>query len=90
MRALPIVCCLCALLSGCATSPSISVLGAYFPDWLFCMAGAMFATALIHAGLRASGRLKQPERPGSLTLPLAYFALTVILALTGWLLFFQN
>lgn len=76
-----------ALLSGCATSPSIGVLGAFFPDWLFCIVGAIVATTMVHAGLRATGRL---VRPGGLTLPLAYLALTVTLALTGWLIFFQN
>lgn len=75
------------LLSGCATAPSIGVLGAFFPDWLFCIVGAIVGTALIHAALRASGRLQQP---GELTLPLAYSALTAILALTSWLIFFQN
>ena len=75
------------LLSGCATAPSIGVLGAFFPDWLFCIVGAIVGTALIHAALRATGRLRQP---GELTLPLAYSALTVILALSGWLIFFQN
>jgi hypothetical protein len=77
----------CALLGGCATSPSIGVLGAFFPDWLFCMVGAIVVTALIHAGLRAAGLLRHP---GRLTLPVAYSALTVTLALVGWLIFFQN
>ncbi|MEM5430265.1 YtcA family lipoprotein [Cupriavidus oxalaticus] len=76
-----------ALLSGCATSPSIGVLGAFFPDWLFCIAGAIVGTALIHAALRASGRFKLSGEP---TLPLAYAALTAILALSGWLIFYQN
>ncbi|RDK11440.1 hypothetical protein DN412_03485 [Cupriavidus lacunae] len=75
------------LLSGCATAPSIGVLGAYFPDWLFCIVGAIVGTALVHTALRAAGRLPQP---GELTLPLAYSALTAILALSGWLVFFQN
>lgn len=77
----------CALLGGCATSPSIGLLGAFFPDWLFCFAGALIATASIHTGLRATGMLRQP---GRFALPAAYSALTVTLALIGWLLFFQN
>ena len=78
---------LCALLGGCATAPSIGVLGAYFPDWLFCIVGAIAGTALVHAALRATGRVRPSGTP---FLPLAYGALTVILALTGWLIFFQN
>ena len=77
----------CALLGGCATSPSVGVLGAFFPDWLFCMVGAIVVTALIHAGLRAAGLLRHP---GRLMLPVVYSALTMTLALVGWLIFFQN
>jgi hypothetical protein len=75
------------LLSGCAVAPSVGVLGAFFPDWLFCVVGAIAGTALIHAALRATGRLQQP---GELTLTVAYSALTAVLALAGWLVFFQN
>ncbi|HDS1775803.1 TPA: hypothetical protein QEM49_000264 [Pseudomonas putida] len=32
---------LCALVDGCSTVPSINVFGAYFPDWLFCIMGAI-------------------------------------------------
>jgi hypothetical protein len=87
MKALAAVSIPCALLSGCATAPSIGVLGAFFPDWLFCIVGAIAGTALIHAALHATGWLKPS---GKATLPLAYCALTVILALGGWLIFFQN
>ncbi|WP_243736767.1 MULTISPECIES: YtcA family lipoprotein [unclassified Cupriavidus] len=77
----------CAMLGGCATAPSIGVLGAYFPDWLFCIVGAIAGTAVLHAILRATGRVLPSGTP---FLPLAYGALTVVLALTGWLIFFQN
>ena len=87
MKPLVLVSSLGTLLSGCATAPSIGVLGAFFPDWLFCIVGAIAGTALIHAALRATGRL---PRSGELTLPLAYSATTAILALCGWLIFFQN
>ena len=85
--ALPMVSLLCTMLSGCATAPSIGVLGAYFPDWLFCIVGAIAGMAVLHAALRAMGRVTPS---GASFLPLAYGALTVILALTGWLIFFQN
>ncbi|HET6554202.1 MAG TPA: YtcA family lipoprotein [Dyella sp.] len=77
----------CGLLAGCATAPSISVLGAFFPDWLFCIVGAVVVTGLVHKTLRARGLLRQPDE---WTLPLAYFALTITLALIGWLIFFKN
>jgi hypothetical protein len=75
------------LLGGCATTPSINVLGAYFPDWMFCIVGAILATMGIHAALRASGRL---VNPGRLTLPITHAALITALALVGWLIFFKN
>lgn len=80
------VTCLSILLSGCATTPSISVLGAYFPDWLFCIVGAIAVTCGIHVLLRG-GRLVRFEPR---YLPFAYAALTSALALCGWLIFFQN
>ncbi|KJZ49450.1 YtcA family lipoprotein [Pseudomonas fluorescens] len=86
MRSPAILFLLCALLGGCSTVPSINVLGAYFPDWLFCIVGAIVATGVVHAALRAAGLLRQLQ---GLTLPLAYSSLTVSLALIGWLTFFQ-
>lgn len=77
----------CALLGGCATAPSINVLGAYFPDWMFCIIGAIVAASFLQHLLRAKGIV---GRPGGLIASLAYFALTTILSLTGWLAFFNN
>ncbi|MBP6365879.1 MAG: hypothetical protein KBA82_00075 [Nitrosomonas sp.] len=77
----------CILLNGCAITPSISVLGAYFPDWLFCIVGAIIATSFIHSLLRAYGLL---AHFGPRYLPLAYVSLTSALALGGWLIFFKN
>ena len=78
---------LCALLGGCATVPSINVLGAYFPDWMFCIVGAIVVASFLQSLLRARGIV---GRPGGMAAPLAYFALTVILALIGWLAFFNH
>jgi len=77
----------CAALSGCATSPSISVLGAFFPSWMFCIVGATATTSIIHLILR--GRDQNGEGTWSRS-PLAYGALTVLLALGSWILFFKN
>lgn len=79
--------CLCLLLGGCATTPSISVLGAYFPDWMFCIVGAIVATGVIHGLMRSGGLLVHFEPR---YLPLAYAALTTALALASWLIFFKN
>ncbi|HDS1775785.1 TPA: hypothetical protein QEM49_000244 [Pseudomonas putida] len=86
MRSQAILFFLCALLGGCSAAPSINVLGAYFPDWMFCIVGAIVATGVVHAALRAAGLLRQS---GGST-PLAYSSMTVLLALVGWLIFFNN
>jgi hypothetical protein len=79
----PIV--LCVLLGGCAVSPSINVLGAFFPDWMFCISGAVVLVVVARLVARAVGRAA--TRSGG---PLAYGALAVVVALTGWLVFFEN
>ncbi len=74
------------LLGGCAVSPSINVLGAYFPDWMFCVVGAMGVATLVHFVMRA---LRGPSRTVS-PLPVTYFAVTAVVALAAWLAFFAN
>jgi len=86
MKSLATLIFLSVLLGGCSTAPSINVLGAYFPDWMFCIVGALIASGLVHALLRAAGLLRMS---GGSTLPLAYSAMTVSLALLGWLTFFN-
>ena len=31
----------CILLAGCSQTPTIAMFGAYFPGWLFCIAGGI-------------------------------------------------
>jgi hypothetical protein len=75
----------CAALAGCSLSPSIAVVGAYFPDWLFCLVGAVLATVLVYAGLSARGRADSLGPA-----PLVYPTLLLLFALLGWLIFFRN
>ena len=70
-----------------AVSPSIGVLGAFFPDWMFCGIGAVLLTVLLHLMLRASG---VTGRAGGWAWLVAYPALAILFALSGWLLFFTN
>jgi hypothetical protein len=73
------------LLSGCAFSPSIPLLGAAFPDWLFCIVGGVAGTVLVHVAL--------DRRGASLALaPLAisYPALNALIAMGASLLFFPR
>lgn len=71
-------------LSGCSAAPSISVLGAYFPAWMFCILGGMALTlvlrALLEKGLRV--RVGWPV--------LTYPALLLLFSLLAWLAFFSS
>ena len=71
-------------LAGCSPSPSIGVLGAYFPDWLFCITGAVLLTIVLHAVIQRLGREDFLAYPA-----VSYPALVAILALGGWLLVFH-
>lgn len=72
-------------LSGCELAPSVNVLGSFFPAWMFCILGALLGALVIHRILSALGWL------GYFTpRPVAFAALWTMLALCGWLWFFQN
>lgn len=72
-------------LSGCSNAPSIPVLGAYFPDWLFCIFAGMLLAFLLQVLLARSGFAAWLV-PSVLTYPV----LTALLSMSTWLLFFQN
>jgi hypothetical protein len=72
-------------LSGCRMAPSVVLFGAAFPDWLFCMAGGVAATVVVHVVLSAAKRVAVLE-----PLPLSYPALTAIFAVLIWLLVFHH
>ena len=74
-----------SLLSGCRLAPSINVLGAYFPDWLFCIIAGVSLTVIIHliTSKRSLGAWLQPAA-------LTYPALTTLFSIAVWLYFFHN
>lgn len=71
--------------SGCANSPSINVLGAYFPEWMFCIVGGVLLTVALHA---AFGRTRFAVwlRPTAVVYPAAL----LVFALLIWLISFQR
>lgn len=71
--------------AGCAHSPSISVLGAYFPDWLFCMVAGVVLSVAVYLVL---ARLAPGRRFGPSAV--VYPTLVTLLALIAWLIFFQQ
>jgi hypothetical protein len=72
-------------IGGCGLSPSLAVAGAYFPDWLFCIIGAVILTLLVNALL---ARLQWKRSLGAPVL--FYPALVLLFSLIGWLIFFQH
>ena len=70
---------MCVLLTACSGSPSLGVLGAYFPDWLFCVVGGVVLTAVVHVFSYRHGY------GGWLTPPaIVYPALSVLFSIVLW------
>jgi hypothetical protein len=72
-------------LAGCSASPSISVFGAYFPDWMFCFLGGLLLTFMVRAAL---ARLQRESVLGPPAI--AWSALLTLFSLSIWLLFFNS
>jgi hypothetical protein len=76
------------ILAGCREddhSPTIDVLGSYFPAWMICIVIGL-ALTLIARQLFIGFKLDSHLRPA----PLVYLCLAIFFTLTVWLLFFQN
>jgi hypothetical protein len=74
------------LFSGCgAHSPTIDVLGSYFPAWLLCIILGLGLT-LITRQLLVGFNLNTYLRPA----PLAYSCMILVFTLAVWLAFFRN
>ncbi|WP_188553405.1 YtcA family lipoprotein [Edaphobacter dinghuensis] len=71
-------------LSGCAFSPSINVLGSYFPAWIVCCAIAIGITTLMHY-LFSRWKLVDQLWP----LPFLYPCLISFVSCFLWLVFFR-
>lgn len=76
------------LLTGCRTadhSPTIDIIGSYFPAWVICIVcgiGLTLVTRQIFIGLKLNTHL----RP----IALVYLCLAISYTLAVWLLFFEN
>jgi len=73
------------LLGGCAFAPSIPLFGAAFPDWLFCVIAGVAATVVVHVVLGRCGL-----RPALAPHAISYPALSAVLAMAAWLIFFSR
>ncbi|MFM0128892.1 YtcA family lipoprotein [Paraburkholderia sediminicola] len=71
--------CATLTLTACSDAPSVGVLGAYFPDWLFCIVGGVLLVVGVHVLLSRSGRSAWLAPPA-----IVYPALTVLFAIALW------
>jgi len=74
-------------MAGCSRfhSPTVDVLGSYFPAWMVCMIGGLIVTLVVRL-LFAALKLDSFLRPGAVIYP----CLLAIFTMAAWLLFFQN
>ena len=66
-------------------SPTIDILGSYFPAWMVCIVIGLTLTLIAHWIVQAA-RLKPYVGPA----PLIYSGLMIIFTFTTWILFYQN
>ena len=73
------------LTGGCAYSPTVDVLGSYFPAWMACIIIGLVITLIVRLLLIGFG-IYVYLRPKSLVFPcmLVFFTMAV------WLIFFKN
>lgn len=80
-----IACFVSLSISGCTPAPAMTIFGASFPDWLFCLCGGVSGMLAIHLLLRT------PEKRAWLAPQLlTYPSLTALIALLSWLLVFPH
>ena len=73
------------LLAGCARSPTLDVLGSYFPAWMVCIVLGLVLTVVTRQlliGFKLNVHLRLAG--------LVYVCMTVLWTLAVWLLCFKN
>ena len=71
--------------SGCSYSPTLDLLGSYFPGWMLCAVLGIFAAVIIRLVLAATGINDYVVAP-----LLTYAALAVSATLLAWLVWFGH
>ena len=66
-------------------SPTIDILGSYFPAWMICIVSGLTLTLIAHWVVQVC-KLKPYIGPA----PLIYSCLMIIFTFTTWILFYQN
>ena len=66
-------------------SPTIDIVGSYFPAWMVCIASGLTLTLIAHWIVQVC-KLKPYVGPA----PLIYSCLMIIFTFATWILFYQN
>jgi hypothetical protein len=80
-----VVLCLVAVCFSSHHSPTIDVLGSYFPAWMVCISSGLALTFIAHWIVQL-GNLKPYVGPA----PVIYSALMIVFTFATWILFYQN
>ena len=80
-----VVLCFVAVRISSHHSPTVDVLGSYFPAWMICILSGLALTLVAHWIVQV-GNLKPYIGPA----PLIYSCLTIIFTFATWILFYQN
>jgi YtcA family len=73
------------LLDGCAHSPTVDVVGSYFPAWMMCIILGIAITLIVRLlliGLTIYAHLRLK--------PLILLCMAIFFTLAVWLVFFKN
>lgn len=73
------------LLGGCAYSPTVDVLGSYFPSWMACIIIGLILTLIVRLLLIGFG-IYPYLRIKTLVFP----CMLILFTLAVWLVFFKN
>src|SRR3954452_3518737 len=66
-------------------SPTIDIIGSYFPAWMICILSGLVLTFVAHWIVQV-GKLESYLGPA----PLIYSSLMIIFTFATWILFYQN
>jgi len=66
-------------------SPTVDILGSYFPAWMVCIVSGLTLTLVSHWIIQAC-KLKPYVGPA----PLIYSSLMILFTFATWILFYQN
>ena len=80
-----VVLCLVAVRISSHHSPTVDILGSYFPAWMVCILSGLTLTFIAHWIIQV-GNLKPYVDPA----PLIYSCLMIIFTFATWILFYQN